>query len=221
MRAWWSGDLTTLLAAPTEAIVQRLAVRLVETHHLNHAAQLEAWREQVDLLHAVAHGLPGNWRVLLEYPLLRLGKRIDAHAADRPGHPGSGVQDRGPDPPGTRAGRGLRTRSARLPRRKPRPSRGADPDNDAGPAARDQLAAAVARRHAGAGRDRTHAGRTGARCRGTHSCPGTTARYRGLGSRAVPAGADHRRGRHHAVSPAQRCRNHRRTRRRRQPDTHQ
>jgi hypothetical protein len=78
MRAWWSGDLTTLLAAPTEAIVQRLAVRLVETHHLNHAAQLVAWREQVDLLHAVAHGLPGNWRVLLEYPLLRLGKRIDA-----------------------------------------------------------------------------------------------------------------------------------------------
>jgi hypothetical protein len=78
MRAWWSGDLTTLLATPPEAIVQRLAVRLVETHHLNHAAQLTAWREQVPLLQAVARGLPGEWRVLLEYPLLRLGKRIDA-----------------------------------------------------------------------------------------------------------------------------------------------
>ena len=78
MRAWWSGDLTTLLAAAPEAIVQRLAVRLVETHHLNHAAQLTAWREQVALLQAVARGLPGDWRVLLEYPLLRLGKRIDA-----------------------------------------------------------------------------------------------------------------------------------------------
>ena len=78
MRAWWSGDLTTLLAAVPEAIVQRLAVRLVETHHLNHAAQLVAWREQVTLLQAVARGLPGDWRVLLEYPLLRLGKRIDA-----------------------------------------------------------------------------------------------------------------------------------------------
>src|SRR5271154_4531262 len=77
MRAWWSGDLTTL-ATPSEAIVQRLAVRLVETHHLNHAAQLTAWREQVPLLQAVARGLPGEWRVLLEYPLLRLGKRIDA-----------------------------------------------------------------------------------------------------------------------------------------------
>jgi hypothetical protein len=78
MRAWWSGDLTTLLAASPEAIVQRLAVRLVETHHLNHAAQLTAWREQVGLLQAAARGLPGDWCVLLEYPLLRLGKRIDA-----------------------------------------------------------------------------------------------------------------------------------------------
>ncbi len=78
MRAWWSGDLTTLLAAPPEAIVQRLAVRLVETHHLNHAAQLTAWRGQVTLLQTAARGLPGAWRVLLEYPLLRLGKRIDA-----------------------------------------------------------------------------------------------------------------------------------------------
>ena len=47
MRAWWSGDLTTLLAEAPEAIVQCLAVRLIETHHLNHAAQLTAWRAQV------------------------------------------------------------------------------------------------------------------------------------------------------------------------------
>ena len=78
MRAWWSGDLTTLLAEPPEAIVQRLAVRLIETHHLNHAAQLTAWRAQVALLQTTARGLPGEWRVLLEYPLLRLAKRIDA-----------------------------------------------------------------------------------------------------------------------------------------------
>ncbi len=78
MRAWWSGDLATLLAEPPEATVQRLAVRLVETHHLNHAAQLTAWRAQLALLHAVARGLPGAWRLLLEYPLLRLAKRIDA-----------------------------------------------------------------------------------------------------------------------------------------------
>ena len=34
--------LLLLLAAAPEAVVQRLAVRLVETHHLNHAAQLTA-----------------------------------------------------------------------------------------------------------------------------------------------------------------------------------
>jgi len=78
MRAWWSGDLTTLLAEAPEAIVQCLAVRLIETHHLNHAAQLTAWRAQVALLQTTARGLPGEWRVLLEYPLLRLAKRIDA-----------------------------------------------------------------------------------------------------------------------------------------------
>ena len=77
LRAWWSGDLRTLLAEPAEAIVQRLAVRLVETHHLNHASQLVAWREQIVLLQAATCDLPGDWRVLLEYPLLRLGKRID------------------------------------------------------------------------------------------------------------------------------------------------
>ena len=78
MRAWWSADLATLLAEAPEAIVQRLAVRLIETHHLNHAAQLIAWRAQVALLQTIARGLPGAWRVLLEYPLLRLAKRIDA-----------------------------------------------------------------------------------------------------------------------------------------------
>ncbi len=78
MRAWWSGELTTLLAEAPEAIVQRLAVRLIETHHLNHAAQLTAWRAQVAVLQTTTRGLPGEWRVLLEYPLLRLAKRIDA-----------------------------------------------------------------------------------------------------------------------------------------------
>lgn len=34
MAAWWSGDVAELLATEPEAIVQRLAVRLVETHHL-------------------------------------------------------------------------------------------------------------------------------------------------------------------------------------------
>ena len=36
-----------LLASEPETIVQRLAVRLVETHHLNRDTQLHAWRQQI------------------------------------------------------------------------------------------------------------------------------------------------------------------------------
>lgn len=78
MRAWWSGDAAALLDADAEAIVQRLALRLVETHHLNRESQIRAWRIQIVLLRIALSGLPGSWRVLLEYPLLRLGRRIDA-----------------------------------------------------------------------------------------------------------------------------------------------
>lgn len=78
MNAWWSGDIGELLTANEEAIVQRLALRLVETHYLNHDAQVRAWREQVALLRAALGNFPAHWRIILEYPLLRLGRRIDA-----------------------------------------------------------------------------------------------------------------------------------------------
>ncbi len=77
MAAWWSGDLAELLASEPEAIVQRLAVRLVETHHLNHDTQLRAWRQQVTVLQHALREAPRTWRILFEYPLLRLGRRID------------------------------------------------------------------------------------------------------------------------------------------------
>jgi hypothetical protein len=77
VRAWWSGDAAELLTSEPEAIVQRLAVRLVETHHLNRDTQLHAWRQQILLLQTALRDLPGAWRVVFEYPLLRLGRRID------------------------------------------------------------------------------------------------------------------------------------------------
>jgi len=70
--------VAALLAADTEAVVQRLALRLVETHHLNRESQVRAWRAQIALLRGALSGFPGSWHVLLEYPLLRLGRRIDA-----------------------------------------------------------------------------------------------------------------------------------------------
>lgn len=77
MQAWWSGDAAALLASEPETIVQRLALRLVETHHLNRDTQLHAWRQQLHLLRDALADLSGTWHVLLEYPLLRLGRRID------------------------------------------------------------------------------------------------------------------------------------------------
>jgi hypothetical protein len=74
MGAWWSGDAATLRRADPEAIVAHLARRLIETHALNRESQLRAWRREVDILRDV---VPGGWRVLFEYPLLRLGRRID------------------------------------------------------------------------------------------------------------------------------------------------
>ena len=78
MPAWWSATLGDFLAQEQESIVGSLSTRLVETHPLNRATQIQAWRGQITLLHKVLLGLPTTWRLLLEYPLLRLQRRIDA-----------------------------------------------------------------------------------------------------------------------------------------------
>lgn len=53
-----------------------MARRLVENHTLNHDTQIRAWSAQVGLLQGALALFPG-WRVLFEYPLVRLGRRID------------------------------------------------------------------------------------------------------------------------------------------------
>src|SRR3978361_2406882 len=78
MWAWWSGTRAELAEADPETVVGVLSQRLMAAHSLNHATQLIAWRRQIILLQDVLLDLPGEWRVLLEYPLLRLGRRIDA-----------------------------------------------------------------------------------------------------------------------------------------------
>lgn len=78
MPAWWSADLGDFLTREPESIVGALSTRLVETHPLNRATQVQAWRAQIALLRTALPGLPKTWRLLLEYPLLRLQRRIDA-----------------------------------------------------------------------------------------------------------------------------------------------
>jgi hypothetical protein len=77
-RAWWSSTLTVFFQQNIQTIVERLAFRTVEKHRVNHEQQLRAWLQQIEILRQALAPLPGDWRLLLEYPLLRLGRRLDA-----------------------------------------------------------------------------------------------------------------------------------------------
>jgi hypothetical protein len=76
--AWWSGTLRTFEGESDNDIVERLTLRLVEAHFTARADQVLAWRGLIPVLHHALAGLPATWRLLLEYPLLRLDRRLDA-----------------------------------------------------------------------------------------------------------------------------------------------
>src|ERR1700733_5537163 len=78
MRAWWSGTLGEFRSAEPSAVLGILATRLVEAHSINRETQIISWRTQIDLLRSATGELDPAYRLLLEYPLLRLGRRIDA-----------------------------------------------------------------------------------------------------------------------------------------------
>jgi hypothetical protein len=75
--AWWSASIGTFRTQTDAGIVERLNLRLVESHFTARADQLSAWRSTLPILRAAVAGLPGHWRLLFEYPLLRLGRRLD------------------------------------------------------------------------------------------------------------------------------------------------
>jgi hypothetical protein len=53
-------------------------MRLVQAHTINRDTQIRAWCAQIELLRRALKRLPASWHLLLEYPLLRLARRIDA-----------------------------------------------------------------------------------------------------------------------------------------------
>ena len=77
MPAYWSSSAAELIEADPQAVVARLAHAQALAFRVNEATQLRAWAETVALLQGALAGA-GAWRVLLEYPLLRLGRRADA-----------------------------------------------------------------------------------------------------------------------------------------------
>jgi hypothetical protein len=76
--AWWTGSLDEFLATRPQTLVEKLTLRLVESHPLNRATQRQAWQGQIQILQIALAALPKSWRVIFEYPLLRLGRRLDA-----------------------------------------------------------------------------------------------------------------------------------------------
>lgn len=77
-RAWWSGTIGSFLTQNITSIVDRLAFRAIETHPTNRNTQLQAWHSTIDILRRALKALPNHWVLHLEYPLIRLGRRMDA-----------------------------------------------------------------------------------------------------------------------------------------------
>jgi len=77
MAAFWSGSAAAFLATERASIVGTLAGAQIRHFRSNEVQQLRAWEISIDILRAA---LPAaeDWWVLLEYPLLRLGRRADA-----------------------------------------------------------------------------------------------------------------------------------------------
>jgi len=78
-KSFWTGSLTSLKNTSTTQIVGELLIRVSSVHKGDEAKQIEAWREQIDLLKKATSSLKNTESigVLLEMPLTRLGKRID------------------------------------------------------------------------------------------------------------------------------------------------
>jgi Uncharacterized conserved protein (DUF2075) len=80
MGAFWSGTVPEFLDCDPDALLDRLAAEQMRRFPTSEATQLRAWEEEIALLRVALRPFAdrAGWRVLLEYPLLRLGRRIDA-----------------------------------------------------------------------------------------------------------------------------------------------
>lgn len=79
-RSFFASSVSEFLGTSTEAIVGQLATRVGLEHSGDEAQQIRAWRGQIEILKAAFHVIGSRsteWGILLELPLLRLGRRID------------------------------------------------------------------------------------------------------------------------------------------------
>ncbi len=78
-RAFFANSVGDFLIADPTAIVGQLSSRHVAFHASAEAEQIRAWEREIEILKDVlAPYASGAWSILLEVPLLRLAKRLDA-----------------------------------------------------------------------------------------------------------------------------------------------
>ena len=79
MTAFWSGTVGRFLSTPETEILGTLAHAQIRHFRLNEAQQLRAWDATIAMLRHALNALPeaGDWWIMLEYPMLRLGRRPD------------------------------------------------------------------------------------------------------------------------------------------------
>lgn len=80
-RSFYTAPVHQFLAADPNTVVGQLSSRHVTFHQSAEAEQIKAWAREIEILKAVFTALgptAANWSVLIEMPLLRLGKRLDA-----------------------------------------------------------------------------------------------------------------------------------------------
>lgn len=80
-RSFWAGSIAEYLAEPNERILGAMALRVGQEYASDESRQITSWRRQLEILHEALAGFVEDhlgWGLLLELPLLRLGRRIDA-----------------------------------------------------------------------------------------------------------------------------------------------
>lgn len=80
-RSFYSATVPEFLATPPDQIIGQLSSRHVIYHAAAQAEQIRAWEAEIAILRQSFLGLDGDtpaWTILIESPLFRLGKRLDA-----------------------------------------------------------------------------------------------------------------------------------------------
>lgn len=79
-RSYYASNVSGFLTTPSNHIKGQLAVRVGKEYAGDETQQIAAWDTQIEILKTALcsfGNLADNWGILLELPLLRLGRRID------------------------------------------------------------------------------------------------------------------------------------------------